>query len=71
MTKGEHYKTYVVTQYSKDVDTDQQGRIQLTRWRVCRPIGNSLDARRIVRDNFASLADAKAFIDQGCNNEEA
>jgi len=69
MQQIEHYKTYVISQHAHHVNTDQQGRIKLTRWRVSRPIVGSPDAQHLVRDNFASLAHAKAFIDQGCKHE--
>ena len=64
MPTEETYKGYIISSYTNEVVTDQQGRIILTRWRVSVPVGGSTEVKRIVRDNFTTIEQARIFVDQ-------
>jgi len=64
MPTEEIYKGYVISSYTNEVDTDQQGRIILTRWRVSVPVGGSTEVKRIIRDNITTIEQARIFVDQ-------
>ena len=69
MSSEENYKNHVISKYTNEVNTDQQGRITLTRWRVSIPVGGSPDFRRILRDNLVSVEQARMYIDQKGQSE--
>jgi len=71
MRTPQQYRGHLISQSSHTVHTDQRGPITITRWRVSASTDGSTDSQDILRDNFKSLVQARAFVDERCQNEQA
>ncbi len=58
------FKGYIISSHTSKVETDQQGTVEITRWRVSQIDKDNSEIKRILRDGFESEEQATAYADE-------